>query len=750
MAREVESLAMGLRPEGFAWRLGRDSDGEPTALICGADDRGALYAIHDLCERIGLARGWPEASAGTSNPFFPVRRWSIAISRLHRRPWDDRRTLWDGLDRVRRIMALAPNYGVNSIELNGRPGDGFDPDWLLAYRHYPQFRATRSVEASDDSLLLLEETARSARDLLLDLYVWSHELYVPPEFFALFPETKGVDYDLCTSHPLVQRFIYDRYAELFEGAPHLAGVVLSVTESGHFSLITDAGCQCDHCRHMSRSDRLLAVLTPVYRACRDYGKTLVARTFQAAFIKDLDSHPELDIIREAFSHLPGDVYLMSKYCPQDFYGTEIVDEPLIGAFANPHLVEFSLDREWSGRTFIPVLTPDDFQKRLRHAVEKGVVGTVARVDFPFPEMEPEEIFTHFNEFNAYVFGKLSWDPNYDLDQAWQQWGLMHYGAEAAPAVTAALKHTELASERVFFVKGVTVVNYHNMIAALEHSLENLWARAPSKWEPEKRWLTDKFFHPDEDFIREVASSPLEACREAEAALQQLADGRDAMPPAQYLKLRNQLEVMRDAGALWSRLNELFFRYVAWQDHDQLPSAEEMAKSLEAAQGVIRQALAMERRHGLYSWPVFSPDRGISAYEFVEQVWCRYLSTYLGVPVPEFVITRWSASFWYSYAHDEPGHERQGFLALWLDCLEAARRHWGYRSNGRLLNWPPEIEGASFASEAIDLHKNGAAFPLPVGLPIQGPSIPSGNGDVWRVCRTEEGLGVELGHNWERP
>ena len=92
--------------------------------------------------------------------------------------------------------------------------------------------------------------------------------------------------------------------------------------------------------------------------------------------------------------------LVSKYCPQDFYGTTIVDEPLIGTFDNPHLVEFSLDREWSGRTFLPVLTPNDFQKRLRHARSLGVIGTVARVDFPFPQMEPEELFTHPNEFNA--------------------------------------------------------------------------------------------------------------------------------------------------------------------------------------------------------------------------------------------------------------------------------------------------------------------------------------------------------------
>jgi len=45
---------------------------------------------------------------------------------------------------------------------------------------------------------------------------------------------------------------------------------------------------------------------------------------------------------------------MSKYCPLDFYGGAIANEPLIGVFPNQHLVEFSLDVEWQGRTFVPV------------------------------------------------------------------------------------------------------------------------------------------------------------------------------------------------------------------------------------------------------------------------------------------------------------------------------------------------------------------------------------------------------------
>lgn len=733
--------ARSLSADGYAWQVGQTDHGGRWAAVIGADDRGTLFGIYEFIERVQLARGWPDVGQSSSAPFFPIRRWSVAISRIQRRPWDDRRTLCDGLTRVQRIATLAPRYGINSLEINGRPGDGWDPDWVLAYRRYPQFAALRPIEESDDKMALVEETAQQARSHLLDLYVWSHELYVPPEFFTFFPEARGVDYDLCTSNPLVHEFIYNRYAELFEGVPSLTGVVISVTESGHFSLLTDTGCQCSSCQAMTRSDRLLAVLTPVIKACRDYGRTAVLRTFHSAAIHDLDSHPELEVIRGAFAHVPSHVQFMSKYCPQDFYGIEITDEPLIGAFDNPHLVEFSLDREWSGRTYAPALTPIDFQQRLWHARDKQVAGTVARVDFPFPEMEPEEIFTHANEFNAYVFGKLAWDPNYNIEQAWADWGQLRYG-EAASAVVSALKRTELATERIFFVKGVPGVNYHNMIAPVDFSVENFWARVPSKWDPSKRGLTAKLHNPDEAFIHELAAGPLQAYDLMQAALADLAGARKVMLPTHYQKLRNQIQVLRDAGRLWSHLNDLFFRYVAWKDHRQLPEPGALAASLHAAQGVITQALAMERLHGRYSWPVFSPDRGISAYEFVEQLWVRYLSAFLGEPIDEYNSTRWPASFTNAWYRRQPGHSRDGYLGLWLDCFEMMRGAIGQCSAPRSIALPAIVNELRCVDNTLTLMSPSMSFALPVGLLIEGPSIHQGGQSLYGVRRTERGLAIE--------
>ena len=75
---------------------------------------------------------------------------------------------------------------------------------------------------------------------------------------------------------------------------------------------------------------------------------------------------------------------MSKYCPLDFYGGAIADEPLIGVFPNQHLVEFSLDVEWQGRTFVPVITPENFRRRIEHALERKCSGSRGEGGFSLP------------------------------------------------------------------------------------------------------------------------------------------------------------------------------------------------------------------------------------------------------------------------------------------------------------------------------------------------------------------------------
>ena len=194
-------------------------------------------------------------------------------------------TIWAGLSQrlgyiKSEILPRAAEYGMNSIEVNGRPGDGWDIAWVIGFEKYPELAALFPKGERRERMALVEDLARSAHDNLLEFLVWNHELYLPPGFVELYPKVKGVDYPVCLSSELLKKSIRNKYVEFFQGAPSVDGVVISVNESGQFSLITDAGCKCDRCRRLSQHERLMAVLNEVIAVTTEFKKQIVLRTFR--------------------------------------------------------------------------------------------------------------------------------------------------------------------------------------------------------------------------------------------------------------------------------------------------------------------------------------------------------------------------------------------------------------------------------------------------------------------------------------
>ena len=525
---------------------------------------------------------------------------------------------------------------MNSIEINGRPGDGWDVAWIVGFENYPKLAALFPEGERRQRLELVERLARASQRNLLSFYVWSHELYLPPGFAELYPQVQGTGYPVCLSSEFLKKFIRDKYFEFFQGCPSVDGLVMSVNESGNFKLLTDEGCKCDRCARMSQHDRLSAVLNEVIAVCSRLNKRIVLRTFQNSSTHDLYGHPELETIRKAYTGLPRDVEIMSKYCPLDFYGGAIADEPLIGAFPNPHLVEFSLDVEWQGRTFVPALTPENFKRRIAHAIDKHCVGIVPRIDFPFPGMEPEPIFGHPNEFNAWYMGELLWNPGTDIDDSLLRWAKLRYGDEAAPAIAPALRKTEAITQQTFFCQGQILISYHNMIGSVSQVDEFLWGQALSKWDPGKRALSESFFHPDERLIAAAKREKAEAVKLAADALGEIRAAREKLSPVEYQRLCYWFEKLRDTAGLWGHLTELYLRHhMLGAGHDEAV----LPPLLDAARASLRKAIEMENRHGKNSWPVISPDRGVTAYEFVHQILRRHIGGITGEPVEEAVKTK---------------------------------------------------------------------------------------------------------------
>lgn len=731
----------GLQPD--EWEL----EIQPDKIAVRGDDRGITYALAHLRRIILLDRAIPSSLSIRRSPHFKVRRWSTAVSHDFGSPWDDRIHLAERFAFIKsEVIRRAPDYGINSIEINGRPGDGWDIDWIISFEKYPELAGLYPAGERKRRLELVEDLAQFAKQNLLDFVVWSHELHLPPGFPELYPQIAGTDYPVCLSNEFLKQFIRDKYIEFFGACPSVDGVVLSVNESGQFSLITDAGCRCNRCIRLSQHERLMSILNPVIEVAGKLNKNVVLRTFQSAWIRDLRSHPELETIRRAYTGLPPQVEIMSKYCPLDFYGAEIADEPLIGAFPNPHLVEFSLDVEWQGRTFVPALTPENFRKRIAHAVEKNCSGIVARVDFPFPTMEPGAIFGHPNEFNAWYMAELLWDPKTGITDSLDRWSRMRYGDKAAAVLGPALIKTEEITQKTFFCLGETLINYHNMIASVSFSDDGLWSRALSKWDPSKRKLSESFFNPDNDLLDAALREKAAAVQSAMQALTETRSAKGLLPEPEFERMRAWFEKLRDSAQLWGHLTELYLRHrqiafsPAIPDRIQHALAEPagLNRLLETAGLAVRKAVEMEHRHGSNSWPVVSPDRGVTAYEFVHDVLRNYISGLTGEPARTSVQWQYGDS-----VVTNPLVDAGSIESFWRKLVEAGRPRVAIENSETFaLHWPGRLKRIRFSGRIVTLDAaDGKTIALPVPYPVREISLDQ-KATTLRVRKRVHDLSVE--------
>jgi hypothetical protein len=741
-----ENVAHGiLRPENFA------IDATPGAIfVRGGDDRGLVFGLAELTRRVSFEKRLPSTLAVQRNPYFPVRRWSTSVSHDFGSPWDERIYIAQRFEYIKaEVFPRACDYGMNSVEINGRPGDGWDVDWVIGFEKYKPLSMLFPAGERRQRLDLVEDLARSAHDNLLEILVWSHELHLPPGFIELYPQVKGVDYPVCLSNEFLHEFLRAKYQEFFAGAPSIDGLVMSVAESGYFNLITDRGCQCDRCRPMTPQDRLRAVLNDVIAVAAERKKRIVLRTFLTSWIPDLDSHPELETIRKAYSGLPPSVWVMSKYCPIDFYGGGIADEPLIGAFPNSTVVEFSLDVEWQGRTFVPVLTPENFQRRIAHAASKKCAGAVARVDFPFPTMEPEPIFGHPNDFNAWFMGELLWDPDVPIDDSLLRWSRLKYGAEAAPLMASALRKTESITQRTFFTLGQTVINYHNMLGPVSFCDNSLWFTALSKWDPSKRELCRAFFAPDERLIAAAKQEKQDAIKAAENALAEIHQARGKLPEAEFQRRRYDFENLRDTAQLWDSLLELYLRHrqlVSSPPKPNLLSAamassasKPLALLLDAAGAALSKAAEMENRNGVNSWPVISPDRGISVYEFVNQI-LRYYIAFLTREEVEDRVTHRDLNLVFT----APLYQPDSTEVFWRSLVDFGRPTAEFGTTTELhLRWPGRLKSLHCGGKALTLTDlEGHDLRVPLSFPTREFSSSGTTNLKVSVTKRVDGLAIQ--------
>ena len=316
-------------------------------------------------------------------------------------------------------------------------GWGINPDLIRRGAQLGFNDVTIQTEGgTTDELAEIREVGREegyfelADELDMTITVWVHE----------FEDYDGAWGPVALDNDRLWAAIAERYERVLEE---------SLPEMDYLALVVSE-CQIE----VHEPPIVRRLVETINEQCRRTDTTLVLRTFHR--------HPdELERLSNAIDGLPPDVAVQNKNAPQDFH-VRSVPHPLIGAVGDrTEFVEVDLANEYYRQEHTAVCLTDDFAEQFEYWEEQGVDGVAARVSRRGRGWRQKtaksfhDVLDEAEEANLWTLGQLATEESVDLDDLWAEFATHLFGAEAAGAMTRALRPTgEVVAE------GLCVGDFH--------------------------------------------------------------------------------------------------------------------------------------------------------------------------------------------------------------------------------------------------------------------------------------------------
>ena len=128
---------------------------------------------------------------------------------------------------------------------------------------------------------------------------------------------------------------------------------------------------------------------------------------------------------------------------------------------------------------------------------------------------------------------------------------------------------------------------------------------------------------------------------------------------------------------------------------------------------------MEQVHGSNSWPVYSPDRGVTAYEFVHQILRNHISEVTGEPAATTV--KWRAG---DAVVTDPAVTAGSVESFWRSLVESGRPRMQVGSRAEAdLHWSARVKQIRLAETSMTIeNRDGRTVELPLPYPVRDVTL----------------------------
>ena len=437
---------------------------------------GLMYGIFKLAEEIRLGKNLWDIKLEMS-PEFP-RRMYTELGQLYdlpsggyhllKSPWVNHERFEKEKKELKILIDQVAKMGFNTFTI-----------MHVNFEDYINYKyLDKEVYSKDDVHRIktklfakhLTDVINYAHDRHIKVFMQVYEFQYPPKLAKL--------YKLDLGNPIMEKIIVAKINELFETVP-LDGLVITATES----LPRSGYLSVEPWRKYGKAGAG-RMMTMYHNATKAIGKTLIFRSWMVAYgAEDSD---------KVIENTPEDAQFEIKHTGDDFW----LNFPLTDAITSglgrrrPLTMTFDVFSQFYGWSRL-ICYQQRIVKEAKIAKENGVIGIQAwgawapgciwsdnhpgylpngqliPHEKPYYDMAgPWNNFRMFTrgfspgQMNAYAVSRVTWDVNLTAEQIASDWGVIHFGAKNADAISEVLMNSQAAFRELYLTTNKREYSFH--------------------------------------------------------------------------------------------------------------------------------------------------------------------------------------------------------------------------------------------------------------------------------------------------
>ncbi|MBE5750323.1 MAG: hypothetical protein E7346_05600 [Clostridiales bacterium] len=441
-----------------------------------------------------------------------------------------------------KAIDFAIENGYNHIQLNGPIHDfkRCNVDGMMFYKKYAEFNCEKDADYVNYCIDVVNEALEKSNKAGIKTYMWHHELDVPSDFMARYPEILNDSGDVEITHPLIKDFLENKLKDFYETYPLMDGLVITFYET-KIPLLRLKN------QKLGQQERMEYITNILYETSKSMGKELVVRT-------DATLEEDYKVLLDTYVKVSTDMMIMDKWTQYDWSLSLPSNQFIKNVTRSPLLIETDIFGEYFGKGRLPLMLKKHIKENFDFCEQFNPIGYCSRID-----RGGQYCFGQVNEVNLHIM-KACLDGG-DVNEVVNKFFNDKYG-KASDKVLSIMEKTEDVVRKTLFA-GSYYYSELSLFPSLNHCKNHFYFE---QMKTNGKVVSNEWFVPKDYQVKDpdVIFSDLKYAKDcARKLLEQILKLKDEIEEQKYKELFVKFKNLQLVTEAWSCLAEVFYNYVKY-------------------------------------------------------------------------------------------------------------------------------------------------------------------------------------------